>query len=322
MKTLFNITTSSDDMDRFSSQEDLLKLMDGFDGLELMYYGKDSCGIIPKEKVIGLHMNYFPYWLDFWNGDTDAMLQEFGSLEVCEKVYGGNTREVLIEHFRQDLKIAHQYNAEYVVFHTTDARIEETFTGKYRHTDEEVIDGLIELMNEFLSDEDGTLLFLVENLWQPGFRFTRPEMTKRLLEGIQYKNKGIMLDTGHLFHTNNTIRTQEEGLQYIQRQLDAHGELCKYIRGIHLNQSITGAYVEEIEKNPPKMAESYEERMGQMFWHAFAVDKHLPFTCEGVDKLVERISPEYLTFEFITVDGKQHLEYLKEQKKALKMLAK
>lgn len=319
MKTVFNITTSDDDMDRFSCQEELLELMDGFDGVELMYYGPDVKGIIPKEKVYGVHLDYFPYWLDFWNQDKEAMNEEFGDWKLCEKVYGSFDRNILVRQIQRDMKIAHEYGAEYVVYHTTDARIEETFTEKYRHTDEEVIDGLIELLNEALKDEDGSILFLVENLWQPGFRFTRPEMTKRLLDGIQYKNKGIMLDTGHLFHTDTSIRTQEAGLQYIYKQLDAHGELCKYIRGMHLNQSLTGELMEETAKNPPEMAKSYDERRGQMFWHAFAMDKHEPFTCEGVDKLVERIAPDYLTFEFITADSKQHLEYLTEQRIALKM---
>lgn len=53
--------------------------------------------------------------------------------------------------------------------------------------------------------------------------------------------------------------------------------------------------------------------------HAFAVDKHLPFTCEGVDALIKRIGPEYLTFEFITDDNKQHREYLAAQRAALGM---
>lgn len=320
MKTLFNITTSSDDMDRFHTQEAFLNLMDGFDGVELMYYGKDEHNIIPRERVIGVHMNYFPYWLDFWNQDEEALIREFGSMNVCEKVYGSTNPERMIERFRKDMKIAHEYGAEYVVFHTTDARIEETFTGKYGHTDEEVIHGVIEMVNEILRDEDGEIAFLVENLWQPGFTFTRPQMTRRLLDGIQYENKGIMLDTGHLLHTDFSICSQEEGIKYIHKMLDAHGELCKYIRGIHLNQSLTGEYVKDVQKNPPEMAKDYMERLGQMFWHAFAVDKHLPFTGEGVDTLVERIDPEYLTFEFITANSTQHLEYLKMQRKALKML--
>lgn len=317
MKTMFNLTTSSEDLDRFPEQEDLLDLLDGFDGVELMQFEEDCRGLIPKERVIGLHMGYFPTWFDFWRGNETALVKEFDSRENWERLYGGTDRSALLNRFRQDLKWAHHYGAEYVVFHVSEATIEESFTWKYSHTDEEVIDATIELLNELLKDEDGKLAFLVENLWQPGLSFTRPEMTGRLMEGIRYPNKGIMLDTGHLLHTNTALRTQEEGLAYIHGLLDRHGELCRYIRGIHLNQSLTGEYCEKIINNPPELGNTYEERYGKMFWHAFAVDQHLPFTCKGVEELVRRIAPEYLTFEFITCDSTQHREYLEAQKKAL-----
>ena len=54
-----------------------------------------------------------------------------------------------------------------------------------------------------------------------------------------------------------------------------------------------------------------------MFVHAFAVDKHEPFICEGVDALIARIAPEYLTFEFISADSEQHRKYLQAQREAL-----
>lgn len=319
MKLQFNLTTSSDDMDRFSCREDLTDLMNGFDGVELMYFDEDTRNIIPKDRVTGLHMSYFPYWIDFWNDNKKLLLREFESEEVWEQVYGGKEKDALLKRFRKDLHHAHEYGAEYVVFHVSDSTTEEFLTDSYYHSDEEIIDGTIELLNELLKDEDGSLIFLVENLWHPGFTFTRPEMTKRLLEGINYPNKGIMLDTGHLLHTNNSLRTQEEGLSYINQLLDIHGELCSYIRGIHLNQSLTGEYCGQVKANPPALPPTYAERQWLMFGHAFAVDKHLPFTCDGIDRLIERISPEYLTFEFITADSTQHREYLKAQRKALKL---
>ena len=318
MKTSINLTTSSDDMERFSSTDDLLNLMAGIDSIELMCFEEDTRSIIPKERVQGLHMGYFPYWVDFWNGNFAALDREFGDRETWINHYGGTTREAILNRYRRDLADAHRWGASYAVFHVSDATIEETFTWKYHHTDEEVIDATCEMLNELLKGEDGKLLFLVENLWQPGFTFKRPEMTKRLLDGIRYPNKGIMLDTGHLLHTNTKLRTQEEGIAYIHTLLDAHGELCRYIKGVHLNQSLTGEYCEETRKHPPKLAQSHAERTWQMFLHAFAVDKHLPFTAPGVRKLLERIAPEYLTFEFITDNAKQHREYLDAQLQALK----
>lgn len=316
MKKLFNLTTSDCDLERYESREDFLFSMGGFDGVELMYFGEDTEKIIPKERVIGLHMQFFPFWIDFWNGNEAALNKEFDCRETWEHYYGGADRQALLKKFRTDLDIAHAYGAEYVVFHVSEASIEESFTWKYRHTDEEVIDAAAELLNELFREEDGTLMLLMENLWQPGLTFTDPQMTKWLLEKVHYPNKGIMLDTGHLLHTNTKLRTQEEGLSYIHQMLDAHGNLCAYIRGIHLNQSLTGEYCEAMQKNPPAFGKTYEERYGQMFLHAFSTDQHKPFICEGVKELVECIAPEYLTFEFITEDRAQQEQYLKAQIKA------
>lgn len=55
-----------------------------------------------------------------------------------------------------------------------------------------------------------------------------------------------------------------------------------------------------------------------MFSHAYAVDRHRPFAAPGVRELImERIAPEFLTFEFITDDNAQHAAFLREQREAL-----
>lgn len=313
MKTLFNITTSECDLSRFQDRADFEDFSKGFDGVELMYFEKDRKQIIPEERVIGLHMSFFPFWIDFWNGNEAALYREFDEKETWEHYYGGKNRQAILARFRKDLETAHAYGVEYVVFHVSEASIEESFTWDYRHTDEEVIDATAELLNELMKDEDGKITLLLENLWQPGLTFTNPEMTSRLFDKVLYPNKGIMLDTGHLLHTNTVLRTQEEGVAYIYQMLDEHGALCQHIRGIHLNQSLTGEYCEAMRKNPPVFGKTYEERYAQMFLHAFSTDRHEPFTCKGVKELVEWIAPEYVTFEFITENRTQHEQFLKAQ---------
>lgn len=318
MRTQFNITTSLCDLDRFASREEFLSLRDGFDGVELMVCGEDARGIIQPEDVVGLHMSCFYYWLDFWNGDLDRCKEEFGTLDAAYACYGGTTRQALIDRFRVDLDHAKRYGAEYMVFHVSDSSSLETLTGKYAHTDEEVIDAACELINQSMDGVTDGPMLLLENLWEPGLTLTRPEMTKRLLDGIRYPRTGIMLDTGHLMHTNLSLRTQKAGLEYIHRCLDAHGELCKHIRGIHLNQSLTGAYMKRVRKNPPALFNDYNEKMGQLFEYVFQADQHKPFTCPGVRELIERVAPDYLTFEFISNDLDQHKAMLKRQQNVLK----
>ena len=42
---------------------------------------------------------------------------------------------------------------------------------------------------------------------------------------------------------NPELKTQEEGLEYIRQQYQAHGELGKAVLGMHFNQSLSGDYV-------------------------------------------------------------------------------
>ncbi len=48
-----------------------------------------------------------------------------------------------------------------------------------------------------------------------GFTFTEPELTRRLLDGIRAERKGIMLDIGHLMNCDTSLRTLEEGADYV-----------------------------------------------------------------------------------------------------------
>lgn len=317
MKTQFNLTTDSCDLDRYRDRADFCAALDGFDGVELMWFGEDTRGIVPPERVVGLHMRCAPYWLDFWRGDLAACRRELDSDETIVSVYGGLTPDALVKHYRAELARAERYGAEYVVFHVADSTIAETLSGKYRHTDAEVIDGACALMNAVFDGKTHGPALLLENLWEAGFTMTDPALTERLLSGIRYPNVGIMLDTGHLMHTNLSLRTQTQALDYIHRILDRHGALCRHIRGIHLNQSLTGAYMRRVMQSPPALPDDYAGRSAVLFNYIFQVDLHRPFTCAGVRELIERIAPEYLTYEFISNDRAAHMRMLRRQQKAL-----
>ena len=313
MKTQINLTTSSCDLDRFSSREELIELLDG-DGIELICYEEDTRGIVPKERVNGLHMNCLPFWVDFWKGDLASCVREFDNMETVRAVFGGDNPEALLRHYRKDLENAGRYGAEYMVFHVCDGSVEETFTGRSRHTDAEVIDAAAELLNELFRDvQDGPWL-LLENLWYAGLTFTDPEMTARLLERVRYPKTGLMLDTGHLMHTRHELRTQEDAVRYVHEMLDLHGDLADRIRGVHLNKSLSGARIAETPAHPPKLRATYPERSEQLFYYVFSVDLHQPFTAAGVPDLIERIRPDYLTFELISNDLNEHRALLKEQR--------
>lgn len=330
MKTSINFTTSYDDVDRFADRADFEGFLESydFDGVELMVIGEDSKGLIQPEHVVGLHMSSFVTWVDLWEQNEEGVLHEFGTLEAAEAHYGGLSRDVLVERVRQDFRNARKYGAAYGVFHASDVWGEETFTQSFHHTDEQVIQATSELLNaaidaelaESSADEPPAVpVVLLENLWLPGLTFLRPEIARDLLQSMHGK-AGFMFDTGHAFHTNWDIATEEEGIAHIHQILDGleiYPELLDAIKGIHLNQSITGEYVRQVIANPPALAADMNERSWQIFMHAFSVDKHQPFTCPDVRGLVDRIAPDYLTYEFITESRVQLEDYIATQRKSM-----
>ncbi|MCD8054630.1 MAG: sugar phosphate isomerase/epimerase [Lachnospiraceae bacterium] len=296
MKTMMNFTTSPEDTERYASAEDLRAFYRSFgcDGLELMPTGEaDGGGIITPDMVVGVHLPCLSDWMD-------------------------REEEHLLAHYRPALDAAQRLGAEYVVFHAAQISDEECFTYRIRHSDREVADAVCSLVNRLLDGQPYTFYFLMENLWWPGLNFLDPQITRRLLDGVHYSRKGLMLDTGHFLHTNHALRNQGEAVAYLHDMLDRHGDLIPWIRGLHLQQSLTGAYVEEWLRREHVLSPDPEERFRQVYEHVFAIDRHLPFTDPGVRGLVERIDPRYVTYEYITRDREEHARYLRAGTAALR----
>lgn len=292
MKKTMNFTFTHDDVERFSSAEELREFYEGYhlNGLELMPlsdkedpdYGKD---IVKIDMIVGVHLVCIIDWME-------------------------KDKKMLLEHYKRELDFAREVDAEYVVFHIAQADDEENFTYQLKHTDEEVIDAMIPFINELLDDQGYTFDFLMENLWWPGLTLRRPEMTKYLLNGVHYEHKGIMLDTGHYLHTDWDIDSLENGIQYLNEMLGTHEEFLPYFKGIHLQQSLTGEYVKNFIANAPALSNDPEERFCQSFEHIFQLDKHEPFDHPDIKAFVERVNPKYLTFEYITGTKEQLIDYL------------
>ena len=296
MKFLMNFTTSPDDVKRYSSAGDLREYYQkyGLNGLEVMplSYQEDHiwrepelCPVIEPDMVTGVHACCISDWM-------------------------GLDRAFLLEHYRKDLDYAQAMRAEYVVFHVTQVTDEEVYTYQMKHTDEEVIDAACDFINELLKKEDYSFWFLMENLWWPGLTFRSPACTRRLLDGIHYEKKGLVLDTGHFMHTDLELVSQEEALFSLNRMLDIHEEVLRYIKGVHIHQSLTGPYVKNWLKEDNIIPEDQEECFCRLYEHIFAIDRHEPFTACGIKEFIQRISPLYVTLEYITRGREEHASYL------------
>ncbi len=289
MKTTMNFSTSIYDAERFSSPEDLRGFYTGFglDGLELMPLDPGLPSQITPDMVTGVHLCCPPDWMESDPATIEAS-------------------------YRRDLEFARQMQAEYVVFHASQISEVEATTYHFSHTDTQVVDACCRLVNSLMDGQSYTFLFLLENQWWPGLTFLRPEIAGALLDGIHYPYTGFMLDTGHLMNTNQQLSTPDEAVAYIHTVLNRNERYLPYIRGIHLNQSLSGAYVQDYLKRPPfdRSKADADAWTCHVYEHIFQVDQHRPFVADGVRNLVKRIAPDYVTYEYITRDRDELKKYL------------
>lgn len=300
MKELFSLPWHSSVFEEYPDLPEACREI-GCDGVELVWGGEEAPPQIPKGLTVGYHLTFWPDWLDFWLGDEEALKRKFGSKEAWTAFYGGaDGRETLLAGYRADLERAVRVGAEYVVFHVSNVSLEEGYTYRWQHSHEQVIDTAGQVLGLLLSEGELPFPILVENQWWPGFTFTCPELTRRLLDWIPTENKGILLDTGHLMNADLDLRDQQEGAAWLMECLERHGELCRWIRGVHLHQSLSGAYV---RKNVGALPEGwaketdYEKKFGRNYSHILKIDTHSPWTQPAIVPVLARISPDYLIHE-------------------------
>ncbi|MEG0895236.1 MAG: TIM barrel protein, partial [Oscillospiraceae bacterium] len=315
MKFLMNMPLTDFVLSEYTKSE-LIDMCKAYkcDGYEVIWCDEKYKFDFPEEKIKGWHLSFYSDWVDFWKNDEKALAKKFGSKQNYIDFFGCKSKEHIINKYKEDLNRAKNAKAEYVVFHVSDVSVEETYTYKWKHTDEEVIDCAIEVINEILKDGNYDFYFLVENLHWSGFTFTNPQITKRLLDGISYKNKGIMLDIGHLMCTSTKIKTLQEAVSYIKIQLENHNDIIGHIKGIHLHQSLSGEYVSKncnksddfIQKNLPK---EYAQRFSVSYNHILNIDTHNAFTDENIAEIIKMISPEFVVHELSASNKKEKNEY-------------
>ncbi|AWZ48513.1 xylose isomerase [Clostridiaceae bacterium 14S0207] len=320
MIKLINISTYDTDLKRF--QYDKEKISDfiyenNMQGIELLNPRGWDEKVIDKELIKGVHLSYYPNWIDFWKGDKKALFTQFENEEEIKNYYGGLDPKVLIKKYREEIKCADKIGAKYVVFHVSQVYLKETFTYKFCISNREVIKYTIEFVNEIFKELDTNITILFENLWWPGLTFLDKGETKNFIEGIEYENKGFVLDTGHLLNGNPYVKNEEDGIEYILKTVSNLGELKDYIKLIHLNLSLSGeSTLNKIKKY--RNEELTLKTMKEEIWnHIISIDLHKPFTSKNVQKIINLIKPIYVTYEFITRSNEEHRRYIETQNKAL-----
>lgn len=285
------------------------------DGYEL-FLGPDlDRDFFPLSRLQGVHLHFFPNWVDFWKGDDEALLTSFGDKEAILRIFG-RSRDEWLEKQRDNMRAAGKLGAKYVVYHVANARMEEIYTRRYRYGDDEVIAAQIEVSREIVSALPDDCLLLYENLWWPGLNFCRPDLADRLVEATPHEKTGFMLDSGHLMCTDWSLRNEAEGVDYVLRRYAELGELRHRVYGMHLHRSLSGEYAAAVRKNPPRQAGSGFDWMS-CYQYITRVDRHEPFETDVVRRLVETVAPRFLTHEFVMRSFPEWEEQVSRQQQSL-----
>lgn len=322
MTNIINVVSEDNWLSSFKDSSDMRAYIKecGCDKVEYIRCPPDTTGIITKDMVEGAHLAFYPNWVDFYHQNEDYLYRHFGSKEVWEGYYMCKTPEDYIKYIEADMAYAQSMGVKYAVFHVSDVSNEEMFTYNWEHSNTEVIKTTAELLNTVMKGKEYSFTLLLENLFTPGMDFTNPKETELMLSLVDYENKGIMLDTGHLMSTNLDITTEAEGFKYVMSKVREHGELAKYIKGCHLHKSVSGEYTKAMLKKNIVPKKDFYECFAQSYDVVLHIDRHENATAKEARELIDLVSPEYLVHELSAKTRETKKEAVRTQLATLGML--
>ncbi|MCK5812213.1 MAG: hypothetical protein KAG94_04900 [Clostridiales bacterium] len=289
------------------------------DGVEGILYNPGKINKIPLNLVKGLHLIYWPMWLDLWTNNQSKLMSEFINIKNIKNYYGFTDKEGFIHKYTQEFLVAKELSCEYMVFHVSQISIEETYSLNFTYDDLFVLDETAKLVNKVFIGDGPMLLF--ENLWSPGLNFLDWKKAIYFLEKIDYKNKGFILDISHLLLTNRSISSYNDAIDYLLYILNVNKEILPYIKGIHLNKPSFLPYIREDHKIKAKTSlskQDFMEKLIDVYNHISKIDTHTPFIDKRINQIIDLINPEWIVYEFLPKDLSNWATMLNEQNSVIK----
>ncbi len=325
MQWILNVSTHQSDLETLAYDWEnarQLMLKHQFDGFELYPVDGYDFSLIPADLIRGVHLRFFPIMDPLWHGKRARLLEIFGDEETLVHFYGGSDREAVIEVYRRQLDLAHDFGAQYAVFHAAQCEFEHIYQWNCPWRWQETIDMCAEIINAVMPRTKFRGEILFENLWWPGsLRLDSPGEIERLIDKTAYARCGIVLDTGHILNKNQSIHSERAGIDYLLETVDNLGAGKSLIRAVHLTRSLSAEYVLQSRTivDPFKDAHSFWERFVITHQHVMKIDQHDPFEDTAVGGLFDLIDPEFVVFEFSYGDMDEWHQKIIRQRRALEI---
>lgn len=265
----------------------------GVDGIEQFVYTLQEPQPSYKELTQGVHLNYWPYWMDFWLKKAKRLRQQFRNIRERTTYFKeARSCDEWLSVIRLNIGAAMTQAPHYLVWHVAEADNKTAFTYDFQYNDKEVLTEAANVFNAVADEIPADIPVLFENLWWPGLRLTDARKVKYFFERIERKNVGIMLDTGHLMNNNLRLRTEEDAADYVCRTVEKLGPYAELIKGVHLSCSLSGRYQTSFERKP------LAKETPELVWkHIVSIDRHQPFTTRAAKQILDCVQPEYVTHE-------------------------
>lgn len=290
------------------------------DGIEWLVYNGHTP--LKHRGIKGWHLRYWPYWLDLWHGDWEALNRNGIDEEVCLKLYGGTDRQALIDWYRSEQAQAEAHGADYLVLHCCHVDFDEVFHRQYRYTDDQVVAATIELVNAaFEVSCKAPLLF--ENLWWPGLRFDDHHQVAKLMEQIHYPHKGLLLDLSHMAVNHGGVWNSDDLLEAVSDLLKDLGDYRSAIKAIHCSNPFVGDRFRSMalqadsgsgmDIHPGILPEDkLEVRFQKVLQVIQTLDNHRPLSEKALMPILELIKPDYYIHELLPSSLQELKEWLLE----------
>lgn len=263
------------------------------DGIEQLIYDNNMI-LKYKESTIGVHLEYWSYWIDFWWNNQQRLDYIFESNEEKKHYYKVQNIYEWIEYIKKNITLALNLKPQYLVWHVSEANVQEIFTYNFYYNDRQVLLATSEVFNEVAKIIPDNVLILFENLWWPGLRLNSMENVVYFFEKLKHNNVGIMLDTGHLMNTNINLTSELEASIFIKDIVNNLGSFASLIKGVHLNCSLSGQYQKKFIEQQFKFCEFDKHRLWE---HITKIDKHEIFQTKAPSFLIDYIQPQYVVHE-------------------------
>lgn len=325
-KHLVNIVSNKPMLDVFGGEAGLKSYIQndcGCFGAEVIScppYGTDTV----KCCTVGYHLMFYPNWMDFYRGNTAYLKEHFGEEKTWREYYCCADKEGFEAQLIEDMDRAEELGAEYAVMHCADISNEEVLLGRTIHTNEEVIRATAELINSVTRKRRYSFTLLFENLFVPGMTLINAEETRLLLDLVEYENKGIMLDTGHLMAALRLVGRLNEPSESVAAEeilgvLHEHGELTKYIKGMHLHRCSLDMPLERYTL-PRQIHNDFAMRSEQCYARILAFDTHSPLETAAMRSVIDALNPKYIVHELSAATPSAKAEAVKTQLRSLRGL--